>query len=151
MNFKNTVLVGGVLLAVLGSSAADAALGEPRASVQVDAAQLRGQVKVTQRSIYQVHEIQLPSGTQVREFTATDGKVFAVAWNGPIVPNLRQTLGQYFDTYVAGAKASRSGRHHLQINQGDLVMHAAGHMRAYSGMAYLPQALPSGVDAGDLK
>jgi hypothetical protein len=27
---------------------------------------------------------------------------------------------------------------------------AGGHMRAFSGLAYLPQALPSGVSVGDL-
>jgi Protein of unknown function (DUF2844) len=151
MNVKNCVLASGFLFVVFGPHIAHAALGEPQSSVQADVAQLRGQLKVTQHGIYQVHEIRLPSGTQVREFAASDGKVFAVAWNGPSVPNLRQTLGQYFDNYVAAAKASHSGHHHLQINQSDLVVQAGGHMRAFSGVAYLPQAVPSGVNPGELK
>jgi hypothetical protein len=86
----------------------------------------------------------------VREFAGSDGKVFAVAWSGPTVPNLRQTLGQYFDSYVTAAKAPHSGHHHLQIRESNLVVQAGGHMRSFSGLAYLPQAVPSGVSVGDL-
>jgi len=67
------------------------------------------------------------------------------------VPNLRQTLGRYFDNYVTAAQANRMGRHQLQINQSDLVVHASGHMRAFSGVAYLPPAVPSGVAVAELR
>jgi hypothetical protein len=149
-NVKNCVLAGAVLLAALSPCIAAAALGEAEASVQSDAAQLRGSIKVTEHASYRLHEIQLPSGTLVREFVGSDGKVFAVAWNGPSVPNLRQTLGQYFDNYVTAAKAKHAGHHQLQIQQSDLVVQASGHMRAFSGRAYLPQAVPAGVSIGDL-
>jgi uncharacterized protein DUF2844 len=149
-NVKNCVLATAVLLAALSPCIAAAGLGEAEASVQSDAAQLRGSIKLTEHASYRLHEIQLPSGTLVREFVGSDGKVFAVAWNGPTVPNLRQTLGQYFDNYVAAAKAKHAGHHHLQIQQSDLVVQASGHMRAFSGRAYLPQAVPAGVSIGDL-
>jgi hypothetical protein len=149
-NVKNCVLATAVLLAALSPCIAAAALGEAEASVQSDAVQLRGSIKLTEHASYRLHEIQLPSGTLVREFVGSDGKVFAVAWNGPTVPNLRQTLGQYFDNYVAAAKAKHAGHHHLQIQQSDLVVQASGHMRAFSGRAYLPQAVPAGVSIGDL-
>jgi hypothetical protein len=149
-NVKNCVLATAVLLAALSPCIAAAALGEAEASVQSDAAQLRGSIKLTEHASYRLHEIQLPSGTLVREFVGSDGKVFAVAWNGPTVPNLRQTLGQYFDNYVAAAKAKHAGHHHLQIQQSDLVVQASGHMRAFSGRAYLPQAVPAGVSIGDI-
>jgi hypothetical protein len=93
----------------------------------------------------------MPSGTLVREFVATNGTVFAVAWNGPTVPNLRQTLGQYFNNFVAAAQAKHVGHRHLQIQQSDLVLQASGHMRAFSGRAYLPQAVPAGVSIEDLR
>jgi hypothetical protein len=60
-------------------------------------------------------------------------------------------LGEYFDEYAAGAKAGRLDRNHVQVQQSDLVVRVGGHMRAYRGIAYLPQALPSGVTAGDLE
>jgi hypothetical protein len=149
-NVKNCVLASAVLIAALSPCIAAAALGEAEASVQSDAVQLRGSIKVTEHASYRLHEIQLPSGTLVREFVGSDGKVFAIAWNGPTVPNLRQTLGQYFDNYVAAAKAKHAGHHHLQIQQSDLVVQAGGHMRAFSGRAYLPQSVPAGVSIGDL-
>jgi hypothetical protein len=149
-NVKKCVLAGALLGAVFIPSIATAALGEVEASVQADLAQLHGSIKVTGHANYRVHEIQLPSGTVVREFAGLDGAVFAVAWNGPTVPNLRQTLGRYFDEYLTAAQANRMGRHQLQINQSDLVVHASGHMRAFSGVAYLPPAVPSGVTVAEL-
>jgi Protein of unknown function (DUF2844) len=151
INLKYTVLSSLVLIAGLGPCIATAALGEPEASVQADAAQLKGTVQVTAHASYRVHEIQLPSGTLLREYVGSDGKVFAIAWNGPAIPNLRQTLGQYFDNYVTAAKANRSGHHHLQIQQSDLVVQSSGHMRAFFGRAYLPPAVPGGVSVGDLR
>jgi hypothetical protein len=150
-NVKKCVLAGGLLGAACIPCVATAALGEMEASVQADLAQLHGSIKVAERANYRVHEIRLPSGTVVREFAALDGTVFAVAWNGPTVPNLRQTLGRYFDNYVTAAQANRMGRQQLQINQSDLVVHASGHMRAFSGVAYLPPAVPSGVAVAELR
>ena len=150
-NVKKFVLTCAVLAAALSPCIADAGLGQPESTVQADALQLKGSIKATEHAGYRVQEIQLPSGTLVREFVGSDGIVFAVAWSGPTVPNLRQTLGQYFDNFVAAAKAKHGDHHHLQIQQSDLVVQAAGHMRAFSGRAYLPQAVPAGVSIGDLR
>ena len=108
-------------------------------------------IKETMRGSYRVHEIQQSSGTVIREYAGLDGKVFAVTWHGPFSPNLRQTLGSYFDQYAAAAPAGRQDRNHVQVRTSNLVVQVGGHMRAYSGRAYLPQALPSGVTAGDLE
>ena len=150
INVKKCVFSSVLLIATLSPCIAAAALGEPEASVQAEVARLRGSITVSRYANYQLHEIQLPSGTVVREFAGSGGKVFAVAWNGPAVPNLREILGQYFDSYVTAAKAPHSGHHHLQIRESNLVVQAGGHMRAFSGLAYLPQAVPSGVNIGDL-
>lgn len=151
IKFKTALLAGTLVAAFLGPCLAFAALGEPETSVQTDVTVLRASIKVTEHASYRVHEVQLPSGTALREFVGPDGRVFAVAWSGPTMPNLRQTLGSYFDHYVAAAKASRSGRHHLEIQRSDLVVQAGGHMRAFSGRAYLPQSVPAGVALGDLR
>ena len=140
----------GALLVALAPRLACAALGEPESSIGGDVQHLKGSIKSTLRGNYRVHEIQLPSGTVLREFAGVDGNVFAVAWSGPAIPDLRQALGRYFDVYVTAAQANHTGHHHLQINQTDLVVHASGHMRAFSGVAYLPQAVPSGVNLGEL-
>jgi hypothetical protein len=147
---KRLTLFGAVLAAVLLPHWAHAALGEPESTVTTDAQQLKGSIKSTQLANYRVHEIQLPSGTVLREFVAADGNVFAVTWKGPAIPNLRQALGRYFDAYVSAAKAKHGGHHHLQIRQNDLVVQSNGHMRAFTGRAYLPQALPSGTSVEEL-
>jgi hypothetical protein len=151
MNVKKCVLSSGLLIAALNPCIAGAALGEPETAVQTEAARLSGSIKVTPHANYRMHEIQLPSGTRVREFAGADGNVFAVSWKGPTVPNLREILGQHFDRYVTAAKAQHPGHHHLQISDSNLVVRAGGHMRAFFGLAYLPAAVPSGVSEGDLQ
>ena len=145
-------LAGGLLMAAVIPGIAGAALGEPETSVQADGVQLlASSIKVTDHTAYRQHEIQLPSGTLVHEFTGPDGRIFAIAWKGPTIPNLRQTMGRYFDTYVAAAKGKHTGHNRLQIQQDGLVVQSVGHMRAFSGRAYLSQAVPSGVDLGELR
>ena len=143
-------LLSFTLIGALAPYIAAAALGETEVSVQADAEQLRASIKSEDRVGYRVHEVQLPSGTLLREFVGPDGKVFAVAWRGPHPPNLRQALGRYFDVYVSAPNPQRADHKHLQIQQGDLVVQASGHMRAFSGRAYLAGAVPGGVNLGDL-
>jgi Protein of unknown function (DUF2844) len=140
-----------VAFTALWPGLASATLGEPESSVQTDSERLQGSIKESDLGNYRVHEIKLPSGTLVREYAGSDGQVFAVAWNGPFIPNMRQTLGSYFDSYAAAAKGQRTDHRHLQIELKNLVVQASGHMRAWSGRAYLPQAIPAGVSIGDLK
>jgi Protein of unknown function (DUF2844) len=144
-------VLSAAVVATLWSCVASATLGEPEASIQAETQLSKATLKETDRGVYRVHEIQQPSGTLIREYVGLDGKVFAVTWHGPFLPNLRQTLGNYFDEYAAGARAGRQDRNHVQVRTDDLVVQVGGHMRAYRGLAYLPQAMPSGVTVGDLQ
>jgi hypothetical protein len=143
-------LVAPLFVALLPQVAC-AALGGPEASIAAEAKHLNVSVKSTEHSDYRVHELQMSSGTVLREFAGTGGTVFAVAWSGPTIPNLRQALGQYFAAYVAAAQGKRAGGHtHLEIRQNDWVMQSSGHMRSFQGRAYLPQALPAGVTLDEI-
>jgi hypothetical protein len=151
-NFRDlriATLCSALLVAVFSPRIASATLGEPEVSVQADSAKLQSSVKMTDQSLYRLHEMTLSTGTVVREFVGLDGKVFAVSWHGPYMPNLRQTLGKYFDSMVS-APRGRVDRNHMQIQQGDLVVQNGGHMMAFSGRAYLASAVPAGVSVGDL-
>jgi hypothetical protein len=77
--------------------------------------------------------------------------VFGVAWQGPSMPDLRQLLGVYFDQYVEAAAARRTRRAPVLVELPGLVVHSSGHMRAFSGKAYLPQGLPQGVTAEEIQ
>jgi hypothetical protein len=150
-DFTRAALGVAALLAALLPQVASATLGQPEITVQTDVAQAHAAIKSSEdRTGYRVHEIQLPSGTVMREFVAPNGNVFAVAWQGPTRPNLRQALGQYFDAFAAAPRPRFSDRRHVQIQQGDLIVQSGGHMRALSGRAYLQSAIPSGVNIGDL-
>jgi hypothetical protein len=150
-DFKSAALGVVVLIAALLPQVASATLGEPEITVQTDVALAHASIKSSEdRTGYRVHEIQLPSGTVMREFVAPNGNVFAVAWQGPTRPDLRQALGQYFGAFASAPRSKFSDRRHVQIQQGDLVLQSSGHMRALSGRAYLQSAIPSGVNLGDL-
>jgi hypothetical protein len=149
--FKCVAFAAAVLVAALSPRVASATLGEPEITVQDDVDHAHASIKSSQdRTGYRVHEITLPTGTSMREFVAPSGRVFAVTWQGPIRPDLRQALGQYFEPFVSAPRAKFADRRHLQIQQGDLVVQMSGHMRALFGRAYLLSAVPSGVDVGDL-
>jgi hypothetical protein len=135
------------LLAPMLALPAMAALGGDAASVQKDAAQFRAEIRSTQKSGYAIHEMQTSGGTLVREYVSPAGKVFAVAWQGPFIPDLQQLLGPSYERFIAAGKNRHGVRGPLGINESDLVLVSAGHMRSYTGKAYIPQMLPEGVHA----
>lgn len=108
----------------------------------------------TASASYTVRETTLGNGTVVREYLAADGSVFGIAWRGPQMPDLSDLLGSYFPQYVAGVKAiraTRGGRGPVAVDQSSLVVHSGGHMGAFNGQAWLPQALPAGVSGSDIQ
>jgi hypothetical protein len=108
---------------------------------------------VTQAEAYDVHEIKAPGGTVVNEYVSPAGRVFAVAWHGPFVPDMQQILGAYFQQYSAALQSQprHYGHRPLNIQEPGLVVQTGGHMRAYSGRAYVPEMLPQGVKADEIK
>jgi uncharacterized protein DUF2844 len=130
---------------------AHAALGETEASVFADQSQINATVRTMRNARYTMHELKTPSGTAVREYVAPTGMVFAVAWQGPSMPDLRQVLGAHFDEYVAAVAANRRKRGPVSVQLPDLVIQSGGHMRGFVGKAYVPDALPPGVSAEDVQ
>lgn len=143
-----------VLLTLVLPYPAVASLGASESSVQDD--QLRLQAKATSNTTraYTIHELTSPLGTVVREYVSPAGTVFAVSWQGPFQPDMKQILGSYFDQYSRAAKKQRENqlrRSLLNINEPSLVFQSTGHMRAYFGRAYDPRLLPPGVSADELR
>ncbi|HET7206560.1 MAG TPA: DUF2844 domain-containing protein [Terriglobales bacterium] len=122
-----------------------AALGRDASSVRDDQAHMKGALRVANTTnSYTVHEIQMPSGTVVREFVSPAGKVFGVAWQGPWLPDFRQILGDFFEPAMS-SRDNRRGRGPVTVRQSGLVFQSAGHMRAFFGRAYVPSMVPQGV------
>jgi hypothetical protein len=128
-----------------------ATFGEDATTVENDRVHMKAQLRTTSVAGYTVHEIETPTSTVVREYVSASGKVFAVSWRGPLLPDFRQTLGRYFDEYNSGASAPRVGRRHLSIQGQDLIVNSHGHMRAFYGNAYVPSLLPPNFSADDIK
>ncbi|WP_158590484.1 DUF2844 domain-containing protein [Noviherbaspirillum cavernae] len=127
-----------------------AALGGPPETSQASRPVFAANVASTVTP-FTMHESLMPSGTVVREYVAAGGIVFAVSWEGPVQPDLRQFLGPYFQQYLQAASVSRTGRGSLTVNRPGLVAQSVGRMRAFSGKAWVPQFVPQGVSVEQLQ
>lgn len=142
----------GALIIVLGfSSTAFAVLGGKVASVAADQSHMKASLKVTSNGLFQVHELQTDGGNVVREFVSPDGNVFGVAWTGHQMPEYSQLLGSYMDFINKAAQSRNNHRAPLVIQQPGFVFSAFGHMRFYSGHAYIPGMVPAGVTPEEIR
>jgi hypothetical protein len=140
------------VLAVLTlASPAFGGLGGDVASVEADLDSIGGTLRVTSAAAYTIEEIQAASGTVVREYLSPGGTVFAVAWQGPWLPDLRQLLGEYFEPFTQAAGRRRVGRGPLRLEMPEFVLQSGGHQRAFFGRAYLPQRLPQGFRVDEIR
>ncbi len=150
MKPRTRALLGMLLVSSLP---AYAVLGGAPTVLQASQAHSKSSLTVTPAGPFSVHEQQLASGTVVRDFVSSDDKVFAVTWQGPFMPDLQQWLGSYFTGYAVAAAAPRAHarRRPLALQTPELVIHAAGRMRAFHGEAYLPAQLPPGVTPAEIR
>jgi hypothetical protein len=145
-----TSFVGIGLAMLIMTLPAFAELGGDEASVQADQLHMQAVRRISSASAYSVHEIQVPSGTLVREYVSPAGKVFGVAWEGQALPDLRQLLGPYFGR-LEQARNNRRGRGPLIVREPGVVVHSGGHMRAFVGNAYIPDMVPTGVGVESIR
>jgi hypothetical protein len=141
-----------------------AALGDNAASVLADQARMKGTLSSVDNRTYVLHEITMASGAKVREYVTPGGAVFGVAWEGQFPPNLEQLLGPYYQqaqqavaqqttatqTQQDGVPVRR-GRGPMAIQTPGLVLYQTGHMRSFHGVAYIPQLVPQGVQASEIR
>ena len=164
VNLKHAAIkwaLAGVLVAI--STPAFAVLGDNAASVLTDQARMKGTLNSVDRTTYVMHEITAPTGAKVREYVSPAGQVFGIAWEGQFPPNLEQLLGPYYQQAqqaMAEQKSAGQGsepqaparrRGPAIINTPGLVLVQSGHMHSYHGQAYIPQLVPQGVAAGDIR
>jgi len=142
-----------LLLALLSVSLPTAAtLEQDEASAETDRRHMNARRSIRADAGYSVHEIQLPSGTVVREYLSPSGRIFAVTWHGPTLPDLRQIIGDaHFRTFVNAPEAQHVPRRLRSLKRDDLVVHSAGRPRAFSGHAYVPSLVPRGVAVENLR
>jgi Protein of unknown function (DUF2844) len=144
-------LLAGVLASQIVCLPAFATLGEDATTVENDRVQMKAQLRTTSVAGYTVHVIETPNSTVIREYISPSGKVFAVSWNGSLLPDLQQTLGKYFPEFSNASTSPRVGRRHFEVEGTDLVVHSYGRMRAFYGNAYVPSLLPPNFSVDDIQ
>jgi hypothetical protein len=142
--------LGCLLLQGLPHSAR-AALGGSAATVESDRISMKGLTRPVPTGTVQKQELQLPSGTVVTEYLTGNGLVYAVAWHGPVLPDLHQVLGNYFANYQTAARQPVVRHRLVRLTSPDIMIESSGKMRAFTGRAWVPALLPSGVTSADIR
>jgi hypothetical protein len=129
---------------------ARAALGGSADSVESDRLSMKGLLRPAAAGALKKQELQLPSGTVVTEYLTAGGAVYAVTWQGPTLPNLRQVLGNYFTNLQTAAHTPVVHHRVVRVDSPDVMIESTGKMRAFVGRAWIPALLPSGVSPADI-
>ncbi|WP_153099099.1 DUF2844 domain-containing protein [Paraburkholderia hayleyella] len=139
----------------LSAGATSVNLPSPAKRVASVAAHAAGTSAPQAAASFTVRETTLATGTVVREYIGASDTVFGLSWSGPRMPDLRSLLGQYFPQYVAEVEAMRAqrggGLGPALVDLKGLVVHSGGHMGAFSGQAWVPQALPAGFSSAAIQ
>jgi hypothetical protein len=131
-----------------------AELGGDESGIAKDAAVIRMELRavVPSETRYRMHELRdTAQNISVRQYANPDGKVFGVAWDGPTKPDLSQLLGPYFTRYTNAAAGHSLVRQLRSIDQPDFVLRVSGHMRHFTGSAWVPNLVPANVDPTEVK
>ncbi|MGC9163181.1 MAG: DUF2844 domain-containing protein [Thiomonas sp.] len=156
---RPSLLALGLLLALPGP-AAHAGLGRPLSEAIKDGqpvAQAQRFVAQTASgasanpSGVQTQTVQTAQGVTVTEYANAAGTVFAITWKGPFKPDLQQLLGSYFAPYLRAAQAQTPQLNLSLVKGGDIVVHSAGRMRGFFGVAWVPSLVPAGFDPSRLQ
>lgn len=134
------------------SAAAHASLGGDALSILSDSIEINGIITSNVDASYEVRQIDTPGGLRIREYL-TAGRVFGIAWTGPVMPDMQKLLGDSFAAYARGLAAlPHPGlQRSIRIASEGLIVESSGHMRAYSGRACLPALIPSGASAAQVR
>src|SRR5579864_3647784 len=145
---RKAVFVASILLTAT-CAPAFAGLGGDASSVEADRVSMKGEVRALSQAGFTVHAITSAGGMVVNEYSASDGKVFAVSWSGPGVPDLRQVLGSYFSLAQQAVNRPHYNHHQLRIATPDVVVESSGHTRSFVGRAWAPALLPQNFSVAD--
>ncbi len=107
----------------------------------------------TSKATHTVQTLSLANGGVVHEFVSSGGVVFAVSWRGPGRPDLRQLLGDHFETLQTDTvlHAGRRLKRPLAVERPDFIVHSGGHPGAFWGVAFLPHVAPPGLTLREIQ
>ncbi|MGO8816188.1 MAG: DUF2844 domain-containing protein [Terriglobia bacterium] len=140
---KSTFAV--LLMLLMGSVPAWAALGENVASVDTDVQVLGGQRAMIAKEGYNLHQITMKDGSVVNEFVSPAGYVFGVSWRSHFMPNLQQLLGSHMADLQQGQRTNVVPHRAVTIQTDNFVFSSFGHMRSFRGRSYVPGLVPANL------
>lgn len=117
------------------------------------AAKLKSTSTRATSGLYTTHETRLDNDTVVSEYADPAGRVFAVSWRGPVLPDLSALLGDYFSTFKTETTrvrltGQRGAPVHIELE--GVVIRSQGRMGHFFGQAYAPDLIPAGVNITDV-
>ena len=136
------------------SLGAMAELGGTTATVEQDRLRVNGTRRLVQAPAYAMHEIRTPNNGIIHEYVSSDGKVFAVTYEGQFPGESNGLLGKYaaqVTQAVAASQGARAAGRSVQVNLPGLRYHALGHLRYFSMRAVVPENVPAGVNVEELQ
>jgi hypothetical protein len=136
-----------LLMLMMGSLPAWAALGDDVSSVNSDVRALGGQHQMVAKVGYNLHQITASDGSMVKEFVSPEGKVFGISWHGHFMPNLQQLLGTHMTDLQQGQRTQFVRRRAVTIQTDSFVFSSFGRLRSFHGRAYVPSLIPSNLTA----
>ena len=136
-----------LLMLMMGSIPAWAALGDNVASVDADAQVLNGQHIMAAKVGFNLHQITLKDGSVVNEFVSPAGIVFGISWQSHFAPNLQQLLGSYLTNFQQGQRTHVVPRRVLTVEGDNFVFHSFGLTGNFRGRAFVPGLVPANLTA----
>jgi hypothetical protein len=136
------------------SLSAMAELGGTTATVEADRLRVSGTRRVVRAQAYEMHEIRTPNNGTIHEYVASDGKVFAVTYEGQFPGESNGLLGQYsaqVTQAIAASRGTRPAGRNVHVDLPGLRYHALGHLRYFSMRAIVPENVPAGVNVEELQ
>jgi hypothetical protein len=134
-----------LLMLMMGSFPAWAALGENVSSVDSDAQALGAQHVMVAKVGYNMHQITLRDGSVIKEFVSPAGTVFGVSWKSHSMPNLPQLLGSYLTNLQLGQRTRVIPRRGVTIQGNDFVFTNFGLTGSFHGRAWVPSLVPANL------
>ena len=134
--------------------AAYAALGGAPGIGAPSQASLRSAAAVaapTNSASYKLHETRDVNGVTIREYTLPSNVVFAVAWQGPVRPDMNALLGNYFHRAASVGTGKPRGTGPFIERSDDFQIESVGRPGNFFGKAILPRLLPANVRAEDIR
>lgn len=119
------------------------AVAAPRSMLQSSATS--GVSATAATASYTVREAKGADGVTIREYVLPSNVVFAVAWQGPVRPDMSELLGSYFPNFANAGEGRAHGIGPMVQHNSAFHIESAGHSGYFFGRAYLPRLVPANV------